>query len=717
MNKIIIIFILIIFFLRQIFVLNANDETYINTTNIIYDEKKNIVELADNSKININNTNILVDRGIIDYNKKEIEVFGNFYLNQGTTILSGKDLKGDTKLENFTANSVSFIYDDDLKIDSNNAERASNNVFFYNNFLTPCELSGYFGCPTWSLRIDKTKYEVNEDKFTHYDSFLQIADSKIFYLPYFSHYGKKAPRKRGFLTPTLEFAIGGNSGIYTPYYLPIKESTDIKFTPKFIFSNDFNFINNYHLKTILDHKLSGGNLTFDMDNVKNQNRDDINNTVRLNLKQVLDENKILSLNGVITNSISTTRLQNEYPIRFENIYLRLDNYNLALNNDYLRAEITTVEAFDSTDVSLIPFSPHINYHNSFNFENDISNLNEIDFRIIKRDKSKIGTPSENNSLKINNFFTSNKMSKNINVYNKLSLFNSIGQYTFEHDNSLDSKERSHHLILSSDIFLKTNEYINPRFKFIHNQDIYHTNDLINEDSNSLTFSYQNQYSDNRFFGTDNVDNTSRVVYGIETDFEFNNQEFDLNLNQSYDLKKSNNFNQKLNQKSNFSDYAIDGSTQINDFLIKLDLRLDESTFSKKEMNVSIDTTNNEEPFKISINYHETHKDAFIEKSNDTEYLGINLQKEINDNLILGYSSNIDLKNNFSSYYDILGLKIHDECSELSIQYSNRRYNDNYNTSPEELFSINFRMDYLGFFKYQQTTDLFFQEPGNIDYGL
>ena len=51
------------------------------------------------------------------------------------------------------------------------------------------------------------------------------------------------------------------------------------------------------------------------------------------------------------------------------------------------------------------------------------------------------------------------------------------------------------------------------------------------------------------------------------------------------------------------------------------------------------------------------------------------------------------------------------------EYSNRKYNDNYNTSPEELLSITFRMDYIGFFGYQQTTDLFFQEPGTVDYGL
>ena len=242
MNKFFIFVLLFIFFFRQIIILNAENDTYINTTNIIYNEEKNIVELADNSKINIDNTNILIDRGIIDYEKDKVEVFGNFYLYQDLNILSGKDLVGNTSLNNFSAIDVSYIYNNDLKIDSDSFERSGSIIYFYNNFLTPCELEGYFGCPTWSLRIDETKYDVDKDKFVHFDTFLQIADYKLFYLPYFSHYGVKAPRQRGFLTPTLEFAIGGNSGIYTPYYIPITESTDIKLTPKFIFSENLNFI-------------------------------------------------------------------------------------------------------------------------------------------------------------------------------------------------------------------------------------------------------------------------------------------------------------------------------------------------------------------------------------------------------------------------------------------------------------------------------------------
>lgn len=705
MNKIIIIFLILIFCFRQIIVLNANN-TYINTSNITYDEEKNILELAENSKININNTNILVDRGIIDYDKNEIEIFGNFYLYQETNILSGKDLKGDLKLKNFSANAVSFIYNDDLKIDSDSATRSENDVFFYNNFITPCELVGYFGCPTWSLRIDKTKYNIEKDKFVHYDTFLQIADYKIFYLPYFSHYGSKAPRQRGFLTPTVEFGIGGNSGILTPYYLPIEESTDIKFTPKFFFSTNSNIVDNYELNSLLNHKLSGGFLSIDMDNIKHKNNSDLSNTLRINLKNVLDNNKILSFNGLLTNSVSTTRSNNEDPLRFEDIYLRLDNYNFALNNDYLRSEISTIEAYDSSNNSLIPFTPHINYYNSISIGKNISNINEIDFSIIKRNDSENELPSENSSLKINNYFTQINTSKKINFHNKLSFLNNLSDYNYEHNSELNSTERYSNVIISTDMHYDLNETILPRIKFIHNQGIYNSNKIINEDSNSLTFSYQNLYADNRFFGTDVRDNTTRIVYGIDNDFIFDKQRFKINFNQSYDFNKNNNFSKKINQNTNLSDFALEGKTNINNLQIKFDTRLDKNSFKKKEMNMSFKTNN---PLNITLNYHETLKNAFIENSNDTQYLGINLEKKINNNLTLAYESNVDLKNNFSSYYDKISLEVFDDCSALNIEYSNKRYNDNYNTSPEELLSINFRMDYLGFFGYEQKTDLFSEE--------
>ena len=51
----------------------------------------------------------------------------------------------------------------------------------------------------------------------------------------------------------------------------------------------------------------------------------------------------------------------------------------------------------------------------------------------------------------------------------------------------------------------------------------------------------------------------------------------------------------------------------------------------------------------------------------------------------------------------------DECSQLDITYSNTRFNDNFNTQPKETVGISFSMDYLGFFGYEESTNLFFAE--------
>ena len=124
MNKIhISVFLFFIILFNKILNINANDDTYINSSNITYNEKENIVELAENSKINFKNTNILIDKGIIDYNKNEFEVFGNFYLYEDLTILSGQTLKEMVNLDIFSADDVSYIYNDDLKIDSDNLNR------------------------------------------------------------------------------------------------------------------------------------------------------------------------------------------------------------------------------------------------------------------------------------------------------------------------------------------------------------------------------------------------------------------------------------------------------------------------------------------------------------------------------------------------------------------------------------------------------------------
>ena len=66
---------------------------------------------------------------------------------------------------------------------------------------------------------------------------------------------------------------------------------------------------------------------------------------------------------------------------------------------------------------------------------------------------------------------------------------------------------------------------------------------------------------------------------------------------------------------------------------------------------------------------------------------------------MSYSSNLDVKNNYDPYKSKFKISLFDDCSQLDISYSNTRFNDNFNTQPEEIISFTFNMDYLGFFGF------------------
>ena len=712
MNKILTIFLILIFFLRQILILNANNDTYINTTNIIYDEDKNIVELAENSKININNTNILVDRGIIDYENDLIEVYGNFYLYQELNILSGKNLVGNSSLSNFNAIEVSYLYNNDLKIDSDKTIRDEGIVYFYNNFLTPCELEGYFNCPTWSLRIDETKYEIDKDKFTHYDTFLQIADYKVWYLPYFSHFGAKAPRQKGFLTPTIEYNLNGDTSLIAPYYIPLNESSDIIFKPKIIFDSNSSFLNKYTIKTLLNYKSSEGNISIDMYNEKLENKSNTYSSAKFKAKQVLNKNNILSFEALVTNSVSTTRSVNDEASTFEDIFVKLDSYNLIYKDDFMRSEISTVEALDKTNSGLVPLTPSIKYINQILTNNNLTFSNEINLSNVKRNESNVGKPSDSTSLRLSNSLLFNNRINNLNLYNKINLVSNMSDYNYRNNPTLNDNVVESKFILSSEGFLNFNDNLRPRFKIINNYNLTDDN-IVNEDSEALTFNYQNQFSDSRFYGSDLEDNSGRIIYGLENNFKGLGQNVDLNVNQSYDFKKSSNYTNKINQKSNFSDYAFEVKTTFDNTFLKLDTRLDNNDFEKKEMNYSLGYSN---LFDLNLEYNETDARAFQHSSSSTQSLGIDIGKQLNDNIKIYFNSDMDLKNDFSPLTQSLKISLFDECSKLDISYIDERFNDNYNTKPNETISISFHMDYLGFFGYEQKSNIFFEEAGDFNYG-
>ena len=183
-------------------------------------------------------------------------------------------------------------------------------------------------------------------------------------------------------------------------------------------------------------------------------------------------------------------------------------------------------------------------------------------------------------------------------------------------------------------------------------------------------------------------------------------EFSFNINQIFEANKNNNYANMVNQNSRFTDYSIETALILDEISFKLDARLDNDNLSKKEMNYVLDFG---KTLHTSIIYNETQSEAFKKYSNDTQSIILNVSKAVNDNVKLSINSNLDVKNNYDPYTSILKLSIFDECSQLDMSYTNVRFNDNFNTLPEEKIGLTFNMDYLGFFGYEQSTNLFLDD--------
>ena len=257
----------------------------------------------------------------------------------------------------------------------------------------------------------------------------------------------------GFLTPTIEFTIGGGQSLRTPYYIPLNENSDITLTPKFVFDENFQFLENYHLNSIYQNKRAGGNVNLEINNIIRESAEEINTSLIINTEQIIDKNRKFSASGHFTNSISASRSINEEPVTFENLFVKLENYNLLTSDDYLNTEISTVRSFDSTDINQIPISPIINYHNKFVL-NNYAIINNLDFTILDRDTSSETIANQGLKVNLSNEVNKNFNTKNLNSLNKVKFTNSLGKYTFNANSTVKDETLKSNFVYSSDLYLE-----------------------------------------------------------------------------------------------------------------------------------------------------------------------------------------------------------------------------------------------------------------------
>ena len=704
--------------------LNNNKVTYINSKNIFFDNENNKVILGKDSYINNDEVTIVANGGHIDFKNNNIIIEDKFYILQVNEIFSGKNLKSDTKFINATADDVSYIINKDFKIQSSSLDKKQNQINLYNNYITPCKINGIFNCPTWSLSVKKTVYNQTTDKYNHYNTFLRIADVTMFYIPYFSHYGQKAPRKAGFLTPSFDILSinTGEFNVTAPYYLPLNEQADILFTPT-IFTNSldkFNLISQYNLVS------SSGNTNIILNNQFDNTKTDgktIYNSLGITDTTIINKESFIKTKLNFTNNISEYKDNSEEtnPI-IDNIFVSYNKYSTIYDKDYTEIKFNSITSFkvddQSTTPNVLPSMKYYNFINNSFFGKKIFFKNKFILENIFRNTSLSGLPNNIVNFGMNNNFKSRKNMNSINFINSIDNIFRYNNINYFDGNDKEGERYFFSQILSSEInklySFKNRNIFEPKIKLTFTNDFRNRDINLNEDSKSISFDYNSIFTGNRMNGYDKSDDSLRLSYGLEyrNRDKYNFIDF-VNVGQTYNFNNSNEYLDKIKDDGNFSDYLLDTNFSSNNLNFSNKLRADNKSYGIKEIfsQFRID----KEDQKISIFFNKTDDDSF-EDSNESQNLGLSFSKKISDFANISYSSSFDVLNNYQPYSQRLGLNLFDDCSVLEIVYQNSRYNDLNNTKPKETISFRYTMEYLGFLSYNQNFNSIFTDMGEIGYG-
>lgn len=702
---------------------NLNETTYINSKNIFFDKENNKVVLGQDSYINYDEVTLVSNGGYIDFKEDIIDIKNKFYILQTNEIFSGNSLKSDTKFTNATAEDVSYIINENFKIQSSKLKKSQNIINLYENYITPCKINGIFNCPTWSLSVKKTTYNQITDQYIHRDSFLRIADIRMFYIPYFSHYGQKAPRKSGFLTPSFNIISIRNAefSITTPYYTPLGQQADLSFTPTiFPSSTDkFNLVSEYNLLS------SSGEtnivLNNQVDSTKSTGKS-FYNSLEIIDKTVIDKSSYLDTKLIFTNNISEFKDSSDEtnPI-IENTSITYNKYSLFNDKDYAQVNFNSITSYNVEDQSTTPNSlPSMKYYNFTSnnfFGKKILIRNKFILENIFRNTSLSGLPNNIFGFGFNNNF---KSRKNINGLNLVNSFDNIFRYhniNYTKENEKQGDRYFFSQILSSElgkIFYKKRNVLEPKIKLTFTNDIRNGDIDLNEDSKSISFDYNSIFTSNRMNGFDKSDDDLRLSYGIE--YRNRNKEnlIDfINIGQAYNFNNSNDYLDNIKDDGEFSDYLLDTKFSSKNISFFNKIRAHNRNYGVKEIfsELSFDDKNQQ----ISIFFNKTDDDSFID-SNESQNIGLSFSKKINNYSSINYNSTFDVLNNYQPYSQTLGINLFDECSTLELVYENSRYNDLNNTKPKETISFRYRMDYLGFFSYNSDFNNIFSDKGEFGYG-
>lgn len=211
------------------------DRTAFSADSMQYEQALGIIVARGNVEIIHEDRILLADTVSFNQNKDMISASGNvrFIEADGTETLSQyMELTSDFKAG--VAEKMILSLDDRSFIRAEKARREQGRyTIAENGRYSPCRTCDEDNSPLWSLRGSEIRHDSQREIIEYYDTFFEVKDIPVMYLPYFRTPAPTKKRDSGILTP----AYGTRSGLKTymsvPYYHVLSPYSDVTITPTY----------------------------------------------------------------------------------------------------------------------------------------------------------------------------------------------------------------------------------------------------------------------------------------------------------------------------------------------------------------------------------------------------------------------------------------------------------------------------------------------------
>ena len=667
-------------------IIHINNEYVINTRDIIYSKKENIIRsknfatLEDNfeNKFSAENFTFLVLDKI--FKSKKINLLdsekNNYSFNESMVNIKkrevvGKDIKIDFR------NDVFGNSENEPRLKGNYALANKEETIIKNGIFTTCKKNNK--CPPWTLKSAEIKHDKKNKIIKYKNAWLQIYDQPVFYFPKFFHPDPSVKRKSGFLIPQMGNSSVSGVSLQIPYYHVISDNKDFTFKPNIYFNNDILLQNEYRQVNKNSNHISD----FSINKSKNSSKSHLFSNTTMNLELDFFENSDVEFNiehvthdTYLKNYKITSSINNNPSLLNSFVDFNASKEDLSVAT---RFEVFEDLSKDRSDRYQYIY-PNFEVSKLINTESDLKG--SLSFTSSGSQKNYDTNVYE--SVLINNFeynsipfFLKSGISNNLKFL--LKNVNTKGEKSSNYKDKLSSENFAVFSFNSSFPLKKsgknTNSYFTPKalFRISPNK-----SSKLNDSDRRID--YNNIFSLNRVAGNDTIEGGQSLIIGSEYILKKKNDEELLSLNLATNYRDVNDSRLPTNSKLGNKSSDIVGELEINpnkyinfNYNFSLDNNLETSNYNLAKSTITINN------FVTSFEFLEENNELGSES-----YLTNNIGYDFNESNKLKFKTRKNKKTNLTEFYNLI-YEYKNDCLVAAVEYNKDYYSDRDVKPTEELF--------------------------------